>query len=227
MSTARDSTSVNPYESPRTDASLPPVPPQPIWDEIEIEYDLTLEDYVAFNVHHLLHSRAQRRTYLQVSVRALVLLELVNLVVLVIRAFGRPLTGFDFLLHGVIGLALLIGFGIRMFRDRHRLPRAFARNYERAVRNLLADGDYSNVLGPRRFRVTREFMENEGLRWQSRWQLEAIQRIEVTPQYGFVYTAPSQAIILPVRVFTSPDHFATFITNLEGHTGKVAERMKS
>ena len=114
-----------------------------------------------------------------------------------------------------------------MFLDRNRLPRAFAKRYEQLVRSLLAEGDYSNILGRRRTRVTREFIENEGSRWQSRWQLECIQRIEVTPRYGFVYTAPSQAVILPVRAFTSPDHFATFIANLEGHTGKVAERMKS
>ena len=72
--------------------------------------------------------------------------------------------------------------------------------------------------------ITKEWLENYADRWESKWQLACIQRIELSPQYGYVYITPNQAIILPVRCFTSPDHFATFIANLEGQWGKRAEQ---
>src|SRR5699024_4530112 len=100
----------------------------------------------------------------------------------------------------------------------------YRRAYERAVRNALRVGDFSSIVGVRRCRVTKGWLETTAALWESRWRLLSVQRIEVTPQYAFVYVTPNQAIIFPVRAFVSPDHFATFVANLEGHTGKVAER---
>jgi hypothetical protein len=216
----------NPYESPQTTSTLAPETPRPIWDEIEVEYDLTMEDYVAFNVHHLLHSPAQQQVQFRVRLWITVLLVLVNFVLLLYRASQGPLSGLDFFVHGVVGVATLIAFGVPLL-FRKRQGQRYQRAYERAVRNAMKAGDYSAMVGMRRCRVTKEYLETIAPLWESKWRLSTVQRIEMTPQAAFVYVTPNQAIIFPARAFVSPDHFATFIANLEGHTGKVAERFKA
>jgi hypothetical protein len=222
---ARRCMTTNPYESPQTTSTLSAVEPKPVWDEIEIEYELTIEDYIEFNVHHLQNAPAQRRAYLRASVILVTFILLADLGMLLFRSQIRPLREFDFLFHGAIGVALLIGVGIRLILDRKGRRRTWI--HTRMVRNALKGGDYSNIIGRRRCRVTKDFLENFAAQWESKWRLQCIQRIEVTPNYGFVYVTPNQAIIWPVRAFLSPDHFATFVANLEGHTGKLAQRMKS
>lgn len=203
---------------------LGPESPRPIWDEIEIEYDLSMEDYVAFNVHHLLHSPAQQQLQFRIRLWVTVLLVLGNVILLLYRAARGPLSELDFFLHGLVGVATLIAFGIPLL-FRKRQGQRYQRAYERAVRNALKVGDFSSIVGIRRCRVTKEDLETIAPLWESKWRLPTVQRIEVTPQYAFVYVTPNQAIIFPVRAFVSSDHFATFIANLEGHTGKIAERM--
>jgi hypothetical protein len=212
----------NPYESPQSLSTLAPETPRPIWDEIEIEYDLTMEEYIAFNVHHLLHSPAQQQVQFRVRLWMTILLVLGNMAFLLYRASHGPLTGLDFLLHGIVGVATLLAFAIPLLRKRKDWR--YRRAYERAVRNALKVGDFSSILGMRRCRVTKEWLETTAALWESRWRLLSVQRIEVTPKYAFVYVTPNQAIIFPARAFVSSDHFATFVTNLEGHTGKLAER---
>jgi hypothetical protein len=214
----------NPYESPQAITTLAAQTPRPIWDEIEIEYDLTMEDYIAFNVHHLLHSPAQQRVQFRARLWITILVVLGNAVFLLFRASQGPLAGRDFFMHGAIGLVTLIAFGIPLIRkqqgQRHR------RAYERVVRNALKADDFSSIVGMRRCRVTKDWLETIATQWESRWRLSIVQRIEVTRQYAFVYVAPNQAIIFPVRAFVSHDHFATFVANLEGHTGKPAGRFQ-
>lgn len=215
----------NPYESPQATATLAPEPPSPIWDEVEVEYDLTMEDFIAFNVHHLLHSPAQQQLQFRVRLWITVLVVLANVALLLYRASQGPLTEFDFFLHGLIGVVTIVAFGHQLFRRRQ--GRQQYRAYEKVVRNALKVGDFSTIVGVRRCRVTKEYLETIAALWESKWRLPTVQRIEVTPQYAFVYVTPNQAIIFPVRAFVSPDHFATFVANLEGHTGKVAERIKA
>jgi len=215
----------NPYESPQSIATLAPEMPRPIWNEIEIEYDLTMEDYIAFNVHHLLHSPVQQRVQFRVRLWMTVLIVLGNIAFLLYRALRGPLTGLDFFVHGGIGVVTLVAFGMPLLRKRQ--GRRYERAYERAVRNALRVGDFSSILGMRRCRVTKDWLETVASLWELRWRLASVQRIEVTPQFAFVYVTPNQAVILPSRAFVSAEHFATFVTNLEGHTGKVAERFKT
>jgi hypothetical protein len=48
----------NPYESPLVPTGPGPVPAGPLWDQVAVEYQLTIGDYIAFNMQHTRRSRS-------------------------------------------------------------------------------------------------------------------------------------------------------------------------
>jgi hypothetical protein len=214
----------NPYESPLTVSTLTTPEPQKIWDEVEIEYDLTIEDYVAFNTHHIRRSPAQRMVRVWSLIIVLVGAELINALLMFAQAFGGPSKPQSISFHMLIAVMLPAVLGIAAIRAYRGSGIGWLT--KRMLRSMLTQGDPSLMLGKRRVRVTPQCIEEISELRESKLKLQCIQRIDVTPHYAFVYIAPVMAYILPVRAFVSPDHFATFVANLEGHTGKVAERFK-
>lgn len=215
----------NPYESPLTAPTLAPETPRPIWDEIEVEYDLTIEDYVAFNIHHMQRSPAHRRQQVIVILILLLVAEITNGLLLYSQALRGPLPSDAIFFHGAIAVTFLLVFGGLAFRGSRGVSNTWI--LKRMVRSMLTQGDPSLMLGRRRLRVTSESIDEFSDLRESKLKLQCVQRIDVAPSYAFIYIAPIMAYILPVRAFASPDHFATFVANLEGHTGKIAERLKA
>jgi hypothetical protein len=145
-------------------------------------------------------------------------------VFLLSEAFGGPLKPESLSLHLSFAVVIPVVLGIMAYRAWRGGSNSWLT--KRMLRSMLTQGDPSLMLGKRRVRVTPQAIEEFSDLRESRLKLQCIQRIDVTPAYAFVYIAPVMAYILPVRAFVSPDHFATFVANLEGHTGKVAERFK-
>lgn len=219
--------SVNPYEPPITASLAEAVEPRPIWDDIEMEYELTIDDLVAFNIVHSQASPAGRRLYVRLMLFLSALILSLPAIYLALTSLRRPETmTFETLLwiggFIVIGLILV---GIALLRGSRQSQKSWIA--ERLFRSQLSQGNTSAIVGSRRLRVTKEHLEEWSPLRESRWKMEAVQRILVTPQYIFIYMAPMIAFVLPARAFLSPDHRAAFITNLEAHSGKRAEQFGS
>lgn len=214
----------NPYQSPLTDPAIPVEPPAPIWNEISVEFDLTIDDLVNFNMYHLAHSTAQRRIRVWSLLWTLALVELGNLLVLLLTVLQGPPRQEQLFLHVLVAVVFGLIFGLKAWQASRKVKNHWLAR--RMVKALFADGDSSAVLGVRRFTVKHDCIEDWSPLRDSRWKMQCVQKIIVTPQYAFVYVSPIQAFIIPVRAFLSPEHFATFISNLEGHAGKVATQVK-
>lgn len=202
-----------------------PQEPRRVWQEVEVEYELVIEDYVAFNMHHIRRTPAYRKQRVVVLLIALAIAEVANGLLLYNQAFRGPLAPDAIFFHGGIALVFLVVFGGMAFRAGQSGSNSWM--MKRMLRNVLTQGDPAVMIGKRRVRVTPSWLEEISDLRETRLKLQCVQRIDVTPEYAFVYVAPVMAFIIPVRAFGLAEHFATFIANLEGHTGKVAERFKN
>lgn len=215
--------SVNPYEPPLTASLAEPVEPQRIWDEIEVEYELTLDDLVAFNVNHQQRSPFLRR----ISVGLMLFAGFgAPLALILVMAFDpQQFAPDDLPFLGAWAVTNIAVFGYMAYRASRRNKPGLVSSWY--IRLYLKHGDLSSMLGRQKLRVTKDYLEEVAPSRQARWNLPMIQQIVVVPAYAFIYVSSLQAAILPVRAFESRDHFETFITNLEGHCGKRAERFAS
>lgn len=218
--------SPNPYESPApVGEGSGSSSPQPIWDDIELPYDLTIDDLVDFNLFQMRHANANPSRLRQVIgvVVAGSLFLLLNGFLQANLGLGEGGKGSwqNFI---IMTLVILAVTGIVMFQTLRQGSTGWSARQK--IRSVLMQGDNSDFLGPRRLRVTKDHLEDWSPLSETHWKLEAVYRLVLTPRYAMVFVSANRAFILPVRAFSSPDHMATFLDNLAGHTGKSVERLR-
>lgn len=209
---------VNPYESPTAIAAYVV---EPLEGEVTVAYDVGLEDLVAFNVFHIFNSRKQRRLMTVAGVVTILIIESI----VVAAWWSAQLTMPDALV-GTMLLASAIVFPITavVLPILQRRKAANTQLVEKLLRKQMKDLDFTGTFGERRLRLTPEVIEDWSPLRESRCQLACVQRVGVGPQHCFIYIAPNNAFLVPLRAFGSVYDFEAFVATLEKYTRKTAER---
>ena len=150
-----------------------------------IEYDLTPDDYVAFNVHTTLALPETRRQITQGRLWGAVLMAVVTGVFGLVLAGGGPVAPLVF-----AALAAATWWVVSPWT----LRRGVRRSVERIART-----SGLGVLGPASLEA-----DEVGLRAASAGTVNtapwaSIQRVEETESHGFIYVGPLEAVIVPKR----------------------------
>src|SRR5215211_3769047 len=153
---------------------------------LEISYDVTLDDAVAFAVFHDSYSpMLRRRRLLRVGMAVLLA---------VIAASVAALAHAPLL--GLIGLGFAFGFW-------WIFPRRYERGLRESVARLHAEGKNLDVLGPTKLVLDEEFVAEATPARIVRTRWRAIEQCVDTVDHVFVYVTGSTALIVPKRSLTS------------------------
>jgi hypothetical protein len=168
---------------------------------VELEYTLTLEDLVAFEEYHADHSPSIQRK----------------------RKFMRffyPLVGIATGLYLVIidgGLMIAIVFLIIIFLAMaiwfFSAPKRFRRHHRRAVTKLYQEGSNRALLGHQQQRADQNGLHSSSALGESRMNWSAIERMQSTPDYTFIYLSAVTAIVIPRKSVMRGDYegFVQFV----------------
>lgn len=165
-----------------------------------IEYDLVMEDFIAYNLHFMHTSEACLR-----QLRAYRLT--ISLVPSILFCAGITIA----LSNPVAGIATaIVSFVVFWFLSPWVWWRAVRRNVLRMARN--------NGLGEPGTRQL--FADDRGLRQESAngetFQLwSGVSRIEETPGHAFIYIGPVQAFVIPKRI--GEREVSAFLANVRQH----------
>lgn len=156
-----------------------------------IVYDLTADDYVAFNVHTSLALPESQRQIAQGRIWGALLIAVVTLVM--------GLAVFD--VGAVISVALaVVGAAVWWVVSPWTLRRAVRRSVERIART-----SGLGVLGPASLEADEVGLREEcaGVVNTAAWG--AVARVEETETHGFVFVGPVAAVIVPKRAAGARD----------------------
>ena len=150
---------------------------------LELSYDVTIDDAIAFALFHDGHSPALRRR------RRLLRLGMAMLLAVIAAAVAglarAPTLGF-------VGLGFAFAFWW-----------IFPRRYERGLRESVAkihdEGNNVDVLGPTRLVLDEEFVTESTPARDVRTRWAAIEQCVDTGDHLFVYVTGSSAVIVPKR----------------------------
>ncbi len=177
------------------------------------EYDITEEDLNAFSLYHHNHSPSVRRQYLRAwFVPACIWL----FVCLVIWHFsnrqqGTPLSNFLALLPLFCGVpAYLLYF-----------PWAYRRKLRKIVADMLREGKNRGALGRHQVAITPEGVTESGAFGQSSSTWQAVERVEKTEKYAFIYTSAVGGVIVPRRAFSNSADFDQFVQSARAYHAKA------
>ena len=166
---------------------------------MEVQFDLTLEDLLAFHEYHNAHSPTMQRHYHLAWWRLPVAVIILWLVLAVWSGqFSQFASDYWY------GL-LIVPFWLFWFPWRwHRARRMNALQ-------LLSEGENVGVIGRQRLTITPETVTQSNAYREYRTRWEAVEKIVRSEHYAYVYVSAYTAHILPRRAFLTDGEFLKFV----------------
>ena len=155
-----------------------------------LRYSTTIEDLVAFNRFHNLHSpvlmRQRRLATVILPVAALI-------AVSVMAILSRDLWSFLF---PFLFIILYVAF----------LRRAYGKALDKKVRRLYSAGKNRAALGVQRLSIDEDGLRSESEVSSSTISFKGIEKIESSPTHTFIYLSALSAMIIPKDAVTEGDY---------------------
>lgn len=156
--------------------------------ELTLEYELTTDDFVAFNESFMRTSEAMRR---QATKYRRLMSAIAGLSLVVVIGFG-----FDDFAAGVL-LGTMSAVVLWWLA-----PRLWGRAIQRHI-SAMAAGEGLGVTGAYRLTASDSGLCEESPGGSACAEWAAIQRVDRTSEHVFVYSGPTQAFVVPVRAGAS------------------------
>src|SRR5258708_3287009 len=163
-------------------------------DCMEIEYDLTVDDYVRFNQFHCDHSPTIRRIRLASMLLGPAAIWSVGFVVYSSRNDLSALVIF-----GVCGLLYLVAF-----------PYFWRWTLRKRTRKLLAEGPVGEPNDHCSLRIDQDGLHATSRKGTASLNWSAVERIADSETDLYIYVGPTNAFVIPRRAFANPDDCALF-----------------
>lgn len=168
---------------------------------IKVEYDLTKEDYIAFNMHHIDHSPTIKRSlFIQRYIVALVFL------------------AFPFIFSNMIGVPLLlplIVYGVIFIVWILYYPKYFTATTKKRILKMIDEGSNDNLFGPRTMTLSESGVEEVSDHGESRSSWRSIEKIDETADHIYIYISSINAYLVPIRAFEDKSQKDTFVERLK------------
>jgi hypothetical protein len=166
---------------------------------MQLEFDLTKEDVIAFNMYHYAHSPSVRRKKWINLVWVIVVL--VSVCVLAAIAVERSGGSADFLWTLLVSIPIYIAC----------YPYLLRRAQRKVVERLIAEGQNRDQFGKKQVTITPIEITAAGELTSTTVRWKAVERIEVVEAYAYVYFSALQAVIVPRRAFSSDTEFSAWV----------------
>ncbi|MBJ8031528.1 YcxB family protein [Bacillus cereus group sp. N21] len=170
--------------------------------KMQVEYTLTEQDFIAFNLHYARHSKMVKRSLvLQHYIVAIILFA----VPLSVFLFGPPDyksmdLPFIFLLAGVIWIVFY--------------PKCFYKLIERNIKKMLREGSYDNLIGKHNVQITDEGIIETNNGGETKLNWKGIEKVEENEAYIFIYVSSMSANIVPKHAFVQENSKNEFMRRL-------------
>ena len=163
---------------------------------MKVEYDLTKEEYIAFNMHYIENSPTLKRSlFIQRYVVALVFLAFPFIFS---KIFGAPML-LSFIVYGAIFVAWILYY-----------PKYYMATTKKRILRMIDEGSNANLYGLRSMALTEVGVEEISEHGESRSSWNSIERIDETANHIYIFISSMNAYLVPIRAFegrTQKDEF--------------------
>ncbi len=170
---------------------------------MRIDFTLTQEDYIAYNIHHIENSPSLKRA-LNIQRYGLALIFLI----------------FPFIIAAMTSISLtlwLLVYGTIFVVWIRFYPKYYMNSTRKRIIRLIQEGNSASLLGDRSVILTDEAVEEISPQGESRVTWGSIERIDETDEYIYIYTSPVNAYLVPTRAFEGTAQKSEFLMTLRNH----------
>jgi hypothetical protein len=158
---------------------------------LKIEYVVSKEDLIDFNMYHSMNSKTVQRSLL---IQRFIFLPILLIMAIPYHRFtGVPLA---FLLP-FLGVAAILWY---LF-----YPRSFQRTIKRNITRMVDEGDNAGITGKHTLEILPEVIIESNELGETKKKWNSVQKIVMTEKIILIYTSAMSAFIIPLRSF--PNEF--------------------
>lgn len=174
---------------------------------MEIEYELTKEDFLDFNLNHAHNSNTVKKSLFYQRY----IISIIFLIVPVIlsKTFKAP------------AKSLLPPFLIAFFIWIIFYPNYFWWHIKRNLVKVFDESKNSGLTGVYSLTTNKEEIVSKSESKEIVRDWGSVQRIEKTDKNVLIYTSPVEAIIIPLRAFDDEESLKRFLEVIEKFSGKI------
>lgn len=166
---------------------------------MEVEYHLTMEDYVSFNLYHYNRSPTIRRYWHKVQV-----LFLIIVILSAVIAFLDPVD--------CSALAIVVGIIVLIAVLVSSAPSLRAHLAKANVARMLGEGHNRTLLGWHRISIGPEGIAHSGEHSAATVKWSGVERIADSDEFVFIYISAVSGYLVPSRAFGGEEHFREFVS---------------
>jgi hypothetical protein len=178
---------------------------------MQVQYEMTPEDFVAFNAYHQKNSPELRRR-LNISRIAIPL-------VMLLAFLAMPLIKLDQGESYVEKLLELKWFFLAPVILYFYTPFAWRRRNAKLIRNMLREGSTKALLGDCTITISDDGIASVRKSSSSSVGWDVVDRIVENDQYGFIYLSSLSAVLIPRRAFQRDEDYESFMQHARNYHG--------
>ncbi|WP_291574454.1 YcxB family protein [Clostridium sp. UBA4548] len=170
---------------------------------MKISYELTKEDYMEFNMHHIFKTKSIRTT---LFIERFVISIMFLLVPFLMKPKGHIPFAIFFMPFAIIYVGWLVFF-----------PKYFKGSIKRRLERMLNKEENKSLFGPQQLSITDVgIFEFDNLE-KSKVTMKDVEKVEVTESYTYIYISDMNAYIIPHRAFKTLSEKNELIDLLKKH----------
>lgn len=169
---------------------------------MDLEYELTKQDYIDFNIYHMTSSVTMKRSlFIQ---RFIIPIIFLVLPIFLIKITDIPLWYWYsvFIILSVLWVVFYKKFLIK--------------SVERRISKILDEGKTTGILGVHHFSFTEEGIVDKTEFSETKYNV--IEKVVESEKHIFIYVSAVMAYIIPIRIFNSVDVKSKFLKMLNVNT---------
>lgn len=167
------------------------------------EYELSKDDWSAFNYYHHFHSPTARRQYLRAWFSPAIAMLLLCLGVSLLASLSSPTPGSTFL--ALLPLFSVIPCYLFLF------PWSYRRKLKKILAGMISEGRNRTLFGRQRVTIAPEGITKAGDFDRTTIAWSGVERVVKDKDHAFVYISALAAIIVPRRAFSDAVEFDEFV----------------
>lgn len=163
-----------------------------------IEFETSIDDVINFNLYHFQHSQTGRRSLFKTRF----IIPIVLTVLFIISSFiYRSLHQYPLLVFALVWFIFM--------------PSSYKRGIKKYVRRMYSEGKNKSVICKHKLSVVPEGIVETTNVGEANIHWGAIEKVEATDKYIFIYTSAVAAIIVPKKAFSDDSKYTEFIETVK------------
>lgn len=166
---------------------------------MSIEFEISMDDILEFNLYHHQHSPNSRRAYLVLRFVISILMLLISLSFL-IQTFVDESSMAYFLFWLILAILWIVLF-----------PRLYQRSIKKEIAKMYNEGKNKGIICKHKLSLTPDMIINTTDFGESKTRWSSIEKIVSTDNHIFIYASAVMAFIVPRRAFSDELKYKEFI----------------